>query len=517
MSCQGTDAVCATQAATAFASPLLPEPGPARTLTPPQRQRLAIRVLAGTVPVATLARELQVSRKFLARQADLARQALDDAFEPQPEAEKVLFYLPVTKAWLRQLVLALILIARCSYRGVIAILGELLDCPISLGTVHNIVHAAVVRARAINGRYHLAGVRVGAHDEIFQAAQPVLVGVDTRSTFCYLLRQEDCCDGETWALNLMDLADRGFAPEAVVADAGAGLRAGHELGLPGVACRGDIFHFLRDLQDELADLENRAYDELEKTERQRRRWERARRQGGRWPLPNEGTEVRRLRYAGKRSDAAIALYDDMATLVRWLRNDVLALDGPGYDDRVALFDFIVAELQARAGRCSQRLRRLCTKLAHQRDDLLAFARALDRELDHLAWRFRTPGDPLRRLLGIVTRPERDPRRWPEESAVQARLRGRFHAVRCAVAELAGRTVRASSLAENINSRLRTYFSLRRWLGPDYLELLQFFLNHRRLERSDRPERVGKTPAELLTGEAHPHWLELLGYERFARA
>ena len=86
-----------------------------------------------------------------------------------------------------------------------------------------------------------------------------------------------------------------------------------------------------------------------------------------------------------------------------------------------------------------------------------------------------------------------------------------------MAELAAGTVRASSLVENLNSRLRSYFFLRRHLGPEYLALLQFFLNHRRLERSDRPERMGKTPAELLTGQAHPHWLEMLGYTRFSRA
>ena len=86
----------------------------------------------------------------------------------------------------------------------------------------------------------------------------------------------------------------------------------------------------------------------------------------------------------------------------------------------------------------------------------------------------------------------------------------------AIDALAAGTVRASSLVENLNSRLRTYFILRRHLGSDYLSLLQFFLNHRVLERSERPEREGKTPAELLTGQAHPHWLEMLGYTRFAR-
>ena len=106
------------------------------------------------------------------------------------------------------------------------------------------------------------------------------------------------------------------------------------------------------------------------------------------------------------------------------------------------------------------------------------------------------------------------------------------AARCRVAEATGQpllsrsawpwpnwpsdTVRASSVIENLNSRLRSYFFLRRHLGPDYLALLQFFLNHRRFLRSERPERVGKSPAELLTGQAHPHWLEMLGYTRFSR-
>ena len=67
-----------------------------------------------------------------------------------------------------------------------------------------------------------------------------------------------------------------------------------------------------------------------------------------------------------------------------------------------------------------------------------------------------------------------------------------------------------------SSGLRSYFFLRRQLGKDYLTLLQFFLNHRRDLRSEDPSRVGKSPAELLTGEPHAHWLELLGYARFSR-
>ena len=79
------------------------------------------------------------------------------------------------------------------------------------------------------------------------------------------------------------------------------------------------------------------------------------------------------------------------------------------------------------------------------------------------------------------------------------------------------TPRSSSMVANLNSRLRRNFFLRRHLGDAYLSLLQFFLNHRVFMRSRRAERIGKTPKELLTGQAHAHWLELLGFQRLAFA
>ena len=86
----------------------------------------------------------------------------------------------------------------------------------------------------------------------------------------------------------------------------------------------------------------------------------------------------------------------------------------------------------------------------------------------------------------------------------------FHAVFDDVAQAMAQTPRSSALVENLNSRLRNYFTLRRQLGGSYLDLLQFFLNHRCYLRSRVPERVGKSPAQLMTGQAHPHWLTLLG-------
>ena len=60
-----------------------PDRSPAAALGPIERRDLAVDVLAGNRSVTTLAQEHDVSRKFLYRQADTARQALERAFSPR--------------------------------------------------------------------------------------------------------------------------------------------------------------------------------------------------------------------------------------------------------------------------------------------------------------------------------------------------------------------------------------------------------------------------------------------------
>jgi len=121
-----------------------------------------------------------------------------------------------------------VLICHSSTRGVVELLRDLFDYRISLGSVHNIVHSAVPDARRINQQYDLSSIRIGLLDEIFQAGDPVLVGVDAQSTFCFLLSQEQHRDADTWGISLLELVDRGFDPDANVADFGSGLRGGHQ-------------------------------------------------------------------------------------------------------------------------------------------------------------------------------------------------------------------------------------------------------------------------------------------------
>lgn len=492
--------------------PVVFAPTAARSLPPPARQQLALDALAGQ-PVTQLAAQRQVSRKFVYQQLQQAHDALDQAFCPPPDAPaQLLFWLPVTKPWLRQLVLGLTLICHSSLRGVTELLTDLFDYPLSLGSVHNILRQAVTTARGLNNQADLSRIRVGAQDEIFQAGQPVLVGADVASTYCYLLSPEDHRDAATWGVRLLELADRGFQPQATIADFAGGLRAAQAEVLPAVPCRGDVFHVLDAAVPLVTYLENRAYDAIAacaKLQRQQAQHERRR---GRKAAAVSG----KLRYARPAEARAVALAADVAVLVRWLREDILAVAGPDHASRCALYDWLVAELRAREAQCPHRLRPVRTLLENQRAALLAFAAALDEELAALADAFAVPLATVRSILEVQALPCGAAQRWQRQAGHWKHLGARYWPLHEAVAAVGAGVVRASSVIENSNSRLRNYFFLRRQLGPDYLALLQFFLNHRRFLRSEHPERVGRSPAELLTGTPHRHWLELLGYTRFAR-
>ena len=153
---------------------------------------------------------------------------------------------------------------------------------------------------------------------------------------------------------------------------------------------------------------------------------------------------------------------------------------------------------------------------NHRNQLLAFVVALESELVGLATVQQIPVAVAWAMLNTQALSAWDVTRWQRDGELHKRLGAKYHAVSVAVADIRSRVVRASSVIENLNSRLRGYFFLRRELGSDYLALLQFFLNHRRFQRSERAERAQRSPAELLTGQGHGHWLELLGFTRFVR-
>jgi hypothetical protein len=472
----------------------------ARAMTPRQRIELAIESLGGRRCVCRLADAHDVSRKFVYQQQAKAQGALESAFAPPPASDPdVLFHLPITGAWLRQFALVAVLVGHSSQRGVCEMLDCLLGLPVSLGWVHSVVADAIDKARPISDAQDLSRVGAIALDEIFQGQKPVLAVVDVASTYCCLLSQEERRDADTWAVRLLELQDQGLAPRQAVADFGNGLRAGSRIALPWLSCDADVWHPLRDFGEAVRFLENRAYGAIETCDKL---------------LRKAGVPAGQIQAAEGERDEAIALADDVALLARWLRQDVLSLAGPWQERRHELLGFVLKELQKRRPSCEHRLGPLCSMLASQGEALLGFCARLDGEIADLALYAKVSEAVVREVVTIQEMAQTGGRRWRREGALRGHLGSdRYEALWAQVEALRQGVVRASSVVENLNSRLRSYFFLRKEIGGGYLDLLRFLLNHRRFLRSEHPERVGKSPAELLSGKEHPHWLEMLGYRR----
>ena len=271
--------------------------------------------------------------------------------------------------------------------------------------------------------------------------------------------------------------------------------------LPWLACDADVWHPLRDMGEAVRFLENRAYDAIETYDKLRRR---------------PGTPPGQVQAALREQDRAITLADDVATLLGWLRREVLSLAGPPLADRRESFGVVLQELTRLRPSCEHRLGPVCSTLAAGREQLLGFCGRLDEEIADLALYAKVSEATVREMVAIQEMADSDGRKWRREAVLRGVLGGRYHELSGQVEALREGVVRGSGAVENLNSRLRNYFFLRKEVGGGYLDLLRFFLNHRRFLRSERPERVGKSPAELLNGEGHVHWLQMLGYQRFSQ-
>ena len=489
----------------------------AHALNSIQREEIALEVMGNKTCITKTANHFGVSRKFIYQQKEIALNGITAAFSASSsEDSTVRFHLPITKEWIKQFILSLVLICHSSYQGVIELLRDLFDYDISKGNVHNIVYEALGQAAQINQQQDLSKVKVGAHDEIYQARNPVLVGCDVHSTYCYLLSLEEHCDANAWGVHLLDLQEKQrLKPNHTIADGGRMVRSGQAEAWPEIPCHGDIFHALKPFNDLLSYVDNRAIESLKMIETIKYKlnhpWGKTKKEEKRKEL------FEKLTTTEEASTTILNLSEDLTTLYKWLQKDILCLAGPSYNDRLVLLDFIVRELQLRESINPHRIGPVRKYLEINRDNLLAFVPPLEKSLGKIADWYKVSLDVIEEIYRLTSISKSSQKYWEQHAHLCQQLGTKFYRVKEEVDQLLDSTVRASSVVENLNSRLRNYFSLRRHLGKDYLEILRFFLNHRRFMRSNREERIGRSPAELLNGKSHPHWLEMLGFTLFKKA
>ena len=482
----------------------------AKNMSTINRQTIALQAIRHEDKITDIAAENQVSRDFIYRQKNKAIKGIELAFQSANDSD-VLFYLPVTKAWIISFVLCLILHCRASYRGIYKLFADAFDFDISIGTIHNIMQAAAATAKDLNTQQDLSSITIAAHDEVFHKNKPILTGIDIPTLYCHLLSKEDRRDGDTWAINLLDLQKQKFNPTRVIADDGTGLRAGHDFVYRNIPCDADNFHITRDLMDLRRYFRNKSRSAIAFCKAIEAKLQAA--------IKTEHTKLyeKELSVAAAEEKTMRHLTSTIDTLISWMEHDVLNKPGANIMIRRELFDFVVKELEVLAEIHPHRILPVCVKLHAQRDLLLAFVDVLEEKFTAIAKQYQCPIDIVWQICTLQRCKYLSDNYLIRSESIVLQLGDVFEEIEDAVLAALDSTERTSSAVENLNSRVKSYLYIRKASDQNFLDLLRFYFNHVPFLRSARGYRVNKTPTELLIGKPHNNWLELLGYSKFKRA
>lgn len=481
----------------------------AKNINLANRKAIALQVITNNQKITEIAKTNQVSRNFVYAQKNKAVQGIDNAFLAANDND-VLFYLPVTKKWIISFVLCLILHCRASYRGIHKLFADAFDYDISIGTIHTIMQAAATNAKTINTQQDLSAITIAAHDELFHKNKPILTGIDIPTLYCHLLSKEERRDGDTWAINLLDLQKQQFKPTRVIADDGTGLRSGHEMVYWNIPCDADNFHITKDLIDMRRYFRNR----LKSAITLRRALEIKLQSTVKQETAEEKTKE--LMVAMAEEKLMQPLTTTINTLVSWMEHEVFNKPGSNIIVRRELFNFIMKELETLAKIHPHRILPICVKLKAQRDLLLAFVEVLEEKFMAIAKQYQCSIDIIWQICKLQRCKYLGDNYLIRSENIVLQLGDLFEEIEDAVIAALDSTERTSSMVENLNSRVNSYLYIRKSSDQSFLDLLRFYFNHVPFLRSERGYRVNKTPAELLNG-AHKHWLEMLGHSRFKRA
>lgn len=473
----------------------------------PVKREIALESIRKEQSIVDIARRYECSRNTVYEQQKIALAAANNAFEAT--VDDVLFYLPVTKNYIRGVVVDLFT-KRNSQRDIQSFLESSFGYSLSLGSVYNTLDAAGDRAIAINSSYDLSFIKNSAADELFHRDKPILTSVDIESRFCALLVNADNRDGDTWGIHLLDLQAMGYDPDVSILDGAKGLVKGHEEILSETRLRHDQFHCIMGLKDVSRFLKNQVASAATATLKIMQKSINTKK-------PDKKKEYEAL-FAQALSNHAYldeisALF---STLANWLQHDVLQLAGHPPAERAMLYDFILLEMTSLAERHPHRIETMVTTLNTQRVALLDVSNELNDNFMEVAKKYDLSIDTIWAICYLARYSFDSTKYCDKASELEAIIGYKYDEIENEVLMILDSTHRCSSMVENFNSRLRPYLDKRKFISQKMLALIQFYLNHRPFPRSQHAHLKDKSPAEILTGKPHKPWLEMLGFEPVRR-
>lgn len=151
-------------------------------------------------------------------------------------------------------------------------------------------------------------------DEIFAIHAPILVTIDAQSTAILNIELASDRSAATWQAHFEALEDHQFFSLGMASDRGKGLVAGYQAACDMALWVADYFHEFRDLFAVLHQLERKAYAAIDKEYDAAKKFANAK---------SEANLHKRLQHddtTHRACEQAIALYDQLAMLLHWLRD-----------------------------------------------------------------------------------------------------------------------------------------------------------------------------------------------------
>ena len=456
--------------------------------------------------ITAIAKLFGVSRQAVYGNIDRLA-ALEAQFQTMPEVPA--HCIMVTPKDIDKAILSLALDAHAPLEGIQRVLTCIYgrEASRSIGYISELLSRAGAFAREITRTIPLQGIHQGANDELFDASDhPVLTGVDVESTYIYLMLDMNDRKGETWELAMETLKDLGLNLKVAISDAGSGLLKGVKAAFPDADVQMDVFHVLRDIgrsvhQFKACVLKAVAdcYDLEKAVARCKKPWQ-----------PNAKKKKKKLADCMAKLPAMVEDHDTLSCLYSWV-HELVSFSGYDYSEVMELMNWILDEMAVLARRNGWAYK-LSNEISRFRERLpvtLLFLDRLFRDLRHAAQTMGLPEEAFRllyRRLGV----DKDSEAYREltRQAFGIIGRDRFTSAEKVHDRIVRCIKRASSLVENVNSRLRAYMNIKRHVSSNFYSPVQLHLNTKKYRRSRVASRKGCSPVEMLTGESWPELITL---------
>lgn len=397
-----------------------------------------------------------------------------------------------------KMIISLALDGTASEEGIQRILENNFQKHVSIGKISNILNQAARRAAEFDESVDLSGIRQGANDEIFQCGNPVLTGVDADTGYVYLLQPAADRTADTWENAMKSCKSRNLELDVSISDFGTGLLGGIPKAFPNACIQPDLFHFLMEIGKEISSQERRVYAMLADYYKCEEALSGKR--------VHEKT-FQKLLSLEENLSPAIERCDRLLTLCHWLR-EMTRYQGYCYPDVLSLCYWILDQMEDTAG-ITDKLRKVLAKTRRNLPDVLIYLERAEKVLREYAMKKGYPEETFVLMYRMQGYHPGSQEYRSADRRLRHILKKKYADAYLEIEGILKGVKRASSLVENVNGRLRRYMNLKRMIPEKFLTLLKVYFNTKKYRRSRKAEHVGKSPLELLTGQEHPDFYDIV--------